>query len=105
MEEDGSDEEEASGEGTDWDEEGEDEESDREQVSECDRSDSDGGNENDDIDISINVTASVLLVDDDLLDEMDEFRYSGLDQVVEDEEELDQLAEDALGDEEPHGYL
>ena len=43
------------------------------------------------------VTVSVLLVDVDLLDEMDEFGYSGSDQVVEDEEELDQLAEDALG--------
>ena len=84
-------------------------------MGEGDGSDSNDGNENDDIDMSINVMASALLVDDDLLDEMDEFGYSGLDQVVEDEEELDQLAEDALGvedgenvdwdEEEPHGYL
>ena len=92
MEEDGSDEEEASGEGTDRDEEGEDEESDREEVSEGDGSDGDDGNEKDDDNMPIDVTASALLVDDDLLDEMDEFGYSGLDQVVEDEEE-------------PHGYL
>jgi hypothetical protein len=44
---------------------------------------------------------STLLADDDLLDEMDEFGYSGLNQVVEDEghEEEDDLADDALGTE------
>lgn len=58
---------------------------------------------------------STSLADGGLLDEMEEFRYTGLDQVVEEEEALDYLGEDELGAEdgknmdqdesEPQAYL
>lgn len=63
-----------------------------------------GGDEDDESDESdagddMVVDPSKGLVDDDLLDEMDEFGYSGLDQVEEEnnEGENDHLGEDELG--------
>ena len=86
--------------------------------SDVDRSDIDNGSNSDDD--SINPEGkSTVLVDEDLLDEMDEFGYSGLDQVEEaDKEREDHLGEDAFGAEDgenikwewedddfSHGYL
>ena len=68
--------------------------------SESDQGEDDETDSNGDADMVIDQDSiSTLLADDELLDEMDEFGYSGLDQVVEDEghEEDDDLAEDALG--------
>lgn len=67
---------------------------------ESDQGEDDETGSNDDMDMIIDPgSISTLLADDELLDEMDEFGYSGLDQVVEDEghEEDDDLADDALG--------
>ena len=64
--------------------------------------DDDESDSDDDADMVINPDSiSTLMANDELLDEMDEFGYSGLDQVVEDDEnkEDDDIADDALGTE------
>ena len=73
-------------------EEGESEGGDEDQSS---SSSSDDESDSDDAAVQhLGISAS--LADDELLDEMDEFRYTGLDQIVDEEEELD-YQEDDLG--------
>ncbi|KAF8127460.1 hypothetical protein EV363DRAFT_1452407 [Boletus edulis] len=71
-----------------------------EDVEESGHGDNDKIDSDDDLDIEINLDSlSTLMANDKLLEEMDEFGYSGLDQLIEDKdnEEDNDLADDALG--------